>query len=283
MPANGPGWSVRAIPNKFPTLAPEHPSPPNATSMPLFEAEAGYGYHEVIIESPRHAPVLPFLPLDQSMAVVRVFRDRVKALASKRNIASVLLFENYGPESGGTLSHPHAQVVATAIVPPVLAEEAEGMAQYSAHHAEGCLLEAIGEEEQKQGVRVVLDDGAFLAVAPFASTHPYEILLLPRRHAPSIADATDAELARLAELLPKLLRTELAIDALLSYNFFLHVAPNPVKSHPEFHWHLEIAPRLVRPDGFEIGTGIPVNPVSPEAAASALRTALAKPSTPPEP
>jgi UDPglucose--hexose-1-phosphate uridylyltransferase len=281
-PANGPGWSVRTIPNRFPTLAPDAVSggPP---SMPtLFEAQPGFGYHEVVIESPQHTPSFAFLPPEQALASVRMFRDRVGALATKPNIAAVLLFENCGPESGGTLMHPHAQLVATPLVPTVLGEETDGMQRFSRQRGGACLLESIAEEERKQVARVVLDDPAFLAVAPYASAYPYEVLLLPRRHAASITDASDAELSRLAEVLPALLRAQFSVQPSLSYNFFLHVAPNPMKAHPEFHWHIEIAPRVVRPDGFELGTGIFVNPVSPETAAEALRTALHAPTGPGE-
>lgn len=269
----GPGWSVRAIPNKFPTLVPDSPPPAGSGPLPSHEARPGHGYHEVIIVSPRHLPALPFLPDEQVQSVVRMFRDRVRELESRPKISGVVLFENYGPESGGTLVHPHAQVVATPVVPPLVAEEADSMRRYSSAHSDRCLLESVAAEERRTKTRVLVDDGVFLAVAPFASGHPYEILLMPERHSASITEATDAELARLAQLLPALLRTQFAVVPSLSYNYFVHVAPVPKSSHPEFHWHIEIVPRLVRPDGFELGSGILVNPVSPEAAASALRAA----------
>jgi UDPglucose--hexose-1-phosphate uridylyltransferase len=271
---NGPGWTVRTIPNRFPTLDPGAAKGTARATQAFFEAQSGYGHHEVIIESPQHEPVLPFLEVPQAEKVVRMFRDRIEALSSTPRVRAVLLFENYGPESGGTLMHPHAQIVGTPVVPPLLAEEVQGMRRFAQKHPGECLLETIGKEERSLGVRIVVDDDVFLAISPFASTHPYEILLMPHRHAASLTEATDAELTRLAKLLPALLRAELAVKTPLSYNFFIHVAPNPTKSHPEFHWHIEITPRLVRPDGFELGTGIAVNPVSPEAAAPALRAAL---------
>ncbi|MHB8767051.1 MAG: galactose-1-phosphate uridylyltransferase, partial [Deferrisomatales bacterium] len=39
----------------------------------------------------------------------------------------------------------------------------------------------------------------------------------------------------------------------------------------DWHWHLEIAPRLTRIAGFEWSTGIHINPVAPEEAARYLR------------
>jgi UDPglucose--hexose-1-phosphate uridylyltransferase len=272
---DGPGWTVRTIPNRFPTLEAGAPKNAAGSTETFFEEQPGYGHHEVIVESPKHEPVLPFLESHQAQKVIRIFRDRIKALAAKPRVRTVVLFENYGPESGGTLMHPHAQIVGAPVIPPLLAEEVEGMRRFARKNPGACLLEKIGNEERRLGARVVVDDDAFLAITPFASRYPYEILLMPQRHSASITEATDAELTRLAELLPALLRAELAVNASLSYNFFIHVAPNPLKSHPEFHWHVEITPRLVRPDGFELGTGITVNPVSPEAAAPALRAALA--------
>jgi galactose-1-phosphate uridylyltransferase len=44
-----------------------------------------------------------------------------------------------------------------------------------------------------------------------------------------------------------------------------------------YHWHWEIHPRLREIAGLELGTGLPVNPVSPEeAAAELLDTARAE-------
>jgi UDPglucose--hexose-1-phosphate uridylyltransferase len=39
----------------------------------------------------------------------------------------------------------------------------------------------------------------------------------------------------------------------------------------DFHWHVEIIPRLTNTAGFEWGTGFYINPVAPEDAAQCLR------------
>ena len=46
------------------------------------------------------------------------------------------------------------------------------------------------------------------------------------------------------------------------------------RAEPQFHWHIEIAPRLAPPAGFELGTGIGVGTLDPVAAATRLRAAL---------
>jgi len=40
-----------------------------------------------------------------------------------------------------------------------------------------------------------------------------------------------------------------------------------------YHWHLEICPRTSIPTGFELGSGLFVNTISPEEAAEQLRNA----------
>ncbi|WP_414820547.1 hypothetical protein, partial [Streptomyces tricolor] len=59
------------------------------------------------------------------------------------------------------------------------------------------------------------------------------------------------------------------------YNYALISAPNGEEMTAYFAWHLQIAPRLTEPAGFELGTGIAVNPVPPEQAAAELRQVLA--------
>jgi UDPglucose--hexose-1-phosphate uridylyltransferase len=40
---------------------------------------------------------------------------------------------------------------------------------------------------------------------------------------------------------------------------------------PPIHWHLQIRPRLTTPVGFEMGTGISINPSLPENDAAFLK------------
>jgi UDPglucose--hexose-1-phosphate uridylyltransferase len=68
------------------------------------------------------------------------------------------------------------------------------------------------------------------------------------------------------------------------YNLVLHSAPLREQVDATYHWHWEIHPRLREIAGLELGTGLPVNPVSPEDAVDELRTgtatALAQPEHP---
>jgi UDPglucose--hexose-1-phosphate uridylyltransferase len=282
---DGPGWTVRTIPNKFPTLAPSGSTAPNEPGERANVRKPGFGFHEVVIESPDHASFLPLLPRERVREVVRMLGERVRSLASTPGVAAVVLFENFGPESGGTLVHPHAQLVGLPEVPPMLTEEAQGAVRFTRSRGGSCAFESVLADEREAAVRVVSDGADLTAYAPFASEHPFEVRIVPRRHTASLGHASDAELDQLAEVLPAVLGALRAVVPGASYNF---VARSFADGRPEgagYHWHLDILPRLIRPDGFEVGGGIAVNPVPPESAAAQLRAALdrgSRPGPPPD-
>jgi UDPglucose--hexose-1-phosphate uridylyltransferase len=232
-----------------------------------FERGTGEGAHEVLIESPSHAPSMPRLPPDSLRTMFRFLRDRVRVLEQSPGIEVVLPLENWGPQSGGTLWHPHAQLVALTNVPARLASEAQRFERSS-----GCLLEEATDRERADGTRVILDDGILTAYAPFGSEYPYEMRVVPRAHAASFVSAADAEVERLSWLLPALLRALDTVSPGVSYNWWVHGAGHALPA--SFHWHVEIVPRLLRTDGFELGADLRVNPVPPETAAERLRSAV---------
>lgn len=271
---NARGWYIRTIPNRFPTVTSDVSLAEVAVSSPPTEHRPAFGYHEVVIETPAHAPSLGYLPREQAVRVARMFRERVRHLSRLPHVGSVTLFENTGPESGGSLWHPHAQLVTVPDLTPTLREELEGAMRYRRDHGGDCAFERVLDAEVSDGRRTVLDADGFVAYAPFASSVPYEVRLMPKRHARSIAEATDEELTGFSDGLGSLLRALLHLLPGASYNYVIRT---PLGSSPElerYHWHLDLLPRLVRPDGFDLGSGLSVNTVVPEVAADGLRAAL---------
>ena len=132
-----------------------------------------------------------------------------------------------------------------------------------------CPYCALVREETARGDRVVFEDAAGVAFAPFASRSPFELWIVPRRHAADFARATDADLTSAAEMLQKTLRLLGLLDG-PPYNLVLHTAPLRERLDTTYHWHWEIHPRLREIAGLELGTGLPVNPVSPEDAVAEL-------------
>ena len=98
--------------------------------------------------------------------------------------------------------------------------------------------------------------------------------VVPRRHDADFSRASDADLAGAAEALRQVLgRLAASLDG-PPYNLVLHTAPLQESVDATYHWHWEIHPRLREIAGLELGTGLPVNPVSPEDAVEELRTGV---------
>lgn len=271
--SDGPGWKVRVIPNKFPALTPSGRMPPAGRFYPE-TADEGDGVHEVVVDSPDHerewADMTPALVRN----ILSVFRSRLRALESRPGVRYVQIFKNRGAEAGASLRHPHTQILALPIVPPHIRSEMAALEKR--YRVEGrCYFCRLLEQEAAGPRRVGLDPH-FAALAPFASRFPYEIHVLPRRHAPRFAETTDEELSALASMMVSLFRRLRRAAGDPPFHLVLRQAPRPGRSstggNEAFaHWRFEILPILGRVAGFEWGTGFFINPVFPEEAADDLR------------
>jgi UDPglucose--hexose-1-phosphate uridylyltransferase len=269
--ADGTGWRVRVVPNKFPALRTEGEF--ERRGLGVYDLMNGLGAHEVIVESPDHERGLGRLPTAAIEEVLRAYRARIADLKRDDRFRSVLVFKNHGAEAGATLEHPHSQLIATPVVPVTLGDELHGARAYH-DYRERCLFCDIVRQETQERTRLVVESGGIVGFAPFASRMPFETWLLPRRHAAAFEQTADDELRDLAAVLGAVLG---ALDRTLGdppYNLLLHSAPFGAGESPSYHWHFELLPKLVGLAGFELGSGFHINPVPPEDAARLLRDAI---------
>jgi UDPglucose--hexose-1-phosphate uridylyltransferase len=279
---NTPGWLVRVVPNKFPAL--RRDGEVRRKGWGMFDSMDGIGEHEVVIETPDHSADWDTMSLEHLCLVLKTYQVRLTALMQDSRFRYILIFRNYGAQAGASLSHPHSQIIALPIVPQLPKEELNAARRYFLDK-ERCLFCDLIAQEQALGQRVVYESEHLVALSPFAARFPYELHLFPKSHSHDFAKAEESILADFAFALHRLVRAVKELLGNPSYNFVLHTAPNPVPrpGRPDYwgtlpydyHWHLEFIPRLTRIAGFEWGTGFYINPVSPEAAADALREALA--------
>lgn len=275
---NSPGWQVRVVPNKFPALRIEGDL--DRKGIGIHDRMNGVGAHEVIIETPRHDLGLADMPLEDLKKVLWMYRERLADLLRDFRFKYVLIFKNYGAAAGASLPHPHTQIIATPVTPLTLAEELSSARDHY-RYKERCLFCDVIHQELDSGERIVLANDHVVAIAPYASRFPFELFLAPRNHHHSFAEINDVMIHELASAMKEVLRR---IKRCLSdppYNFLIHTIPN-VKVVPkrtaywdtievDYHWHIEIMPRLTRIAGFEWGTGFYINPTAPEEAAKYLR------------
>ncbi|MBS3736537.1 MAG: galactose-1-phosphate uridylyltransferase [Candidatus Bipolaricaulota bacterium] len=270
-------WKVRVFPNKYPALDREGTT--SVIEGDLFESMGGFGYHEVIAETPRHNGSLTKLEVEEIELVIRTYLERAKALARDPEIEYVSIFRNQGKQAGASLSHPHSQLIATTFVPSLLRTEYREAEKF--HNRKGeCLYCQLMEAERTEEQRVVLENDDFVAFVPFGARFPYETHLYPVRHRSSFQEIEADEIRSIAETLKLTLSAmrKKFID-FFPYNFSIHTAPvGDTKTQKDlekyYHWHLEIIPRLTTPAGFERGSGNFINIVSPEKAAGELRNTL---------
>jgi UDPglucose--hexose-1-phosphate uridylyltransferase len=267
-PANVPGWSVRVVPNRHPLLRIEGGTDVRADG--LFETRDGLGAHEVIVETPLHDQPLQALEVDRLWRVLWAWRTRLQDLKRDSRFASVVIFKNHGRAAGARLDHAHSQLVAYPILPAALADKVHSVKRHL--DATGrCLFCDVIADELADRRRIVCEQDAILAIAPFASRVPFETWLMPRLHEPRFEETADSTLESLATTIRAVLS---GIDWALerpAYNLVLHSAPLAGEADRGFHWHLEILPRVTRHSGLEWGSGMHRNPVAPEEAARVLR------------
>ena len=267
-PPNSPGWRVRVVPNRFAALSPEGEV---AIREPYwFTNVTGFGAHEVIIESPEHDASPATMPLDQMTNALVAAGERFNRLQQDRRLNYIAFFRNNGIAAGSSLTHPHTQIIATPIVPTNIRLEIEEARRHYDDRMHCVYCETI-EKERDAGVRVVLETEAFLVFEPFASRWPFETWILPKQHSSMLAPAGPGQVRPLAEALQATLRALYRALGDPAYNLVLHEAPLRDSCEDYWHWHIEILPRLSTAAGFELGTGIWINSVLPEDAATYLR------------
>lgn len=272
------GWEVRVVQNKFPALTIE--ASLKRSGIGLLDRMGGFGAHEVIIETPLHAQDLAQAPLQHINTVLSVFRSRLLDLRQDARFRHILIFRNYKSAAGASLAHPHSQLIALPIVPLLVKEK---LAAARAHYKfkERCIFCDLIEQETAIPDRVVLENEHFVVLSPFAARFPFELQIYPRRHMHDYTMMTAEEQWAFADILKRTLEAYRNTLADPAYNLMLQTSPATVArpGHPEYwgtlasdyHWHIELMPRLTKTAGFEWGTGFYINPVSPEQAAMFLR------------
>ena len=265
---NAPGWDVRVVPNKFPALQVEGSL--DREGEGLFDRMNGIGAHEVIIETPDHDRSMALMSEPELERVLWAFRERMLDLKQDHRLRYILVFKNQGAGAGATLEHPHSQLIALPIVPDFVREEIDGARRHYAIK-ERCVFCDIVHQELREGRRVIQENADIIALAPYAPRFAFETWLLPKRHGARYEQAARHEYESLARLLKSVLqRLDRALET-PPFNLIVHTSPFSEELAHQYHWHIQIMPKLTRVAGFEWGTGFYINPTPPEEAAKVLR------------
>jgi UDPglucose--hexose-1-phosphate uridylyltransferase len=263
-------WRVRVVPNLYPALAPGDPDDdgdPLASGRgepDLFASSPALGAHEVIVNAPDPVSSLAELEPGQVETAMSVWRERMR---THGDAAYVHIIVNEGKEAGASLPHTHAQLYALPFVPSQVARERERFTAYSDRTQGRNLLEDLLQEEVRRRERIVAIDAEAVALCPFGARAPFHLQIVPRRPAARFSDDGPLGGRLLHETLTRL---GAVLGTLPPLNMWVRTAPRDAQ---RFCWRIEIMPRLAQLAGLEIGTGVHLNVLAPEAAAERLRSA----------
>lgn len=264
-------WQVRVVPNLYPAFAGAGPLQPTDHG-PLHRSAPARGIHEVLVLSPHHRLSWADLSDAQAGLVMAAIRDRMEDHAGQPGLEYTQVIVNHGREAGASIEHPHGQLLGIPFVPGELEEELANFASFAAGpgggEAGGGLLQAVVRSEKERGERIVIDDERVVALSPYWSGSPYELLVVPTRPAAHLDRASPGDLAATGRVLRDVLHRLRALLGDIAYNLVFHSAPH--RSDAEFCWHVHVLPKTATAAGFEQGTGVRINVVAPERATQQL-------------
>ena len=270
----GGDWEVAVFDNRFPALGGQ-----GAADVPELHVAtaAAAGHCEVVVYTPERTTSLGALALGHIELLLEVWCDRTRRLGARDDIRYVLPFENRGVEVGATLHHPHGQIYAYPVVPPVPARMDAVAREHVQTHGRGP-LEAMIAAERSDGARMLYAGEHAVAFVPVCARYPYECWVAPIRPAAQFGDLDDAQRTDLARALKTVL---LKYDGLwrrpMPYLMAWYQAPSDGRAHPEAHLHAEFYPayrsrdRLKYLAGTELAAGFYAMDALPEDTARALQ------------
>jgi UDPglucose--hexose-1-phosphate uridylyltransferase len=291
VPSEPGQWRIRVVPNKYPIVtlpadyvqssasirtellpaATQRRSPESEPTSPEGAATSAFGAHEVIIESPRHIDRLSDLSVVELWDVLQTYAERLLYWRNDGRFAYGLVFKNQGPRAGASLAHLHSQLIALPTVPTMVHTELR-RAEHEFRIDSLCPYCRLVAQERSLCRRLVYDRDGYIAFCPFASLQPYEVWLLPTEHCPSFEQTPPEEMPALAEAVHQLIVRMEAILPEAGYNLLLRTAPWCGYSSEWSHWRIELLPRITPFAGLELASGIFINSLAPERAASKLQS-----------
>ncbi len=273
--ADDDSWQVRVVPNRAPALRVEGDATRHAAGF--YDRMDGVGAHEVIVESPG-SQALEDLPISGIAKVINAWKVRMLDLMRDPRMRSFTIIKNVGRAAGGLTPHAVSQLVAMAVINPLLKTKLTA-ARHFYHQKKRSIFEDILCEEVRSGTRLVYENNGFAVFCPYASRSPFEMAIYPKRQCPDFHGVSEQEITQLADVLRVALRKLAIALGHPAYNLLLFTAPTRTQRHDhwttieeDFRWHVEIMPRLQHVGGIELGTGCWINSVWPEVAADYLRS-----------
>lgn len=273
---NEKGWLTRVVPNLYKALQIEAD---HAHHFGIFEHWEGFGAHEVIIDTPQHHTSMVQWSEEMLANWLKTLRARVLDLQRDHRIAYISLFKNEGKESGATQEHSHTQLIGLPLIPKLVQERFRRNYRHYQQHAKA-LIESEIMHEEECGERIIATYGELTAYCPYASAYPFEVIISSKKALGQIDTLHDDTIEEMAPFILKILKSLNKQLGCFSLNISINTPPLQRESF-EYdilsmrddvcRFELRLMPRLYKLAGFEVSSGMMINPVTPEHAAKLLR------------
>lgn len=262
--------NVYVIPNKYPAYVKEDSLVEEGDGF--YEDTKSIGAHEVIILKKHDEDIY-----DDGKAIMNELIDVYKSrylLYDKDPVQEyTMIIHNHGPEAGASIEHPHSQLFSSAILPSYVEKELVGSRKYFVEK-KTCVFCDMLKQEKDNAQRVVYENEEFLVFTFFASRFPFEMWVVPKRHASNFEKISAEVQSKLADAMHEAIAKLNKALNFPPFNYWIHTLPHHSENeHDSYHWHVEIAPRVSRFGGYEMGSGVVIDVVSPEIAAEFLKKA----------
>ncbi len=266
-PAKG-AWQTRAVHNRYPALSKDGNL--SRTFKGVHRKISGVGHHEVVVENPRHNTTLALMSPEEIKLLLETFYHRGWSIRKDSRIEQIIYFKNHGERAGASLKHPHSQIIGLPVVPNNIRNRIDVTRRYFDDTGD-CAYCTMMQDELKSQERLVAVNDHFVAFVLYAAPSPFHMWILPRNHSVSFLYSQSEELDDLAKMLRDVLRRLYIGLRDPAYNLIIRTAPVKEISNDYTHWYVTVVPRLSRTAGFELGSGIFINPAIPKESAAFLR------------
>ena len=246
-------WRARIVPNRYPVVV----------ESGADDGAPARGVHEVVIESARHARTVGEVAADDWRSVWEMVRRRLEAVAARGDVAWSLVFKNAGAAAGASLEHLHSQLVGIDFVPPTVRAKLAACRQHGF---------AAAIAEARAAGRIVAEADGLVALVPPAARQPFETQIVTTDPDPFFHATAAGRVAGLAELTRLVCARLERVAPGTDFNWWLHQHPHHEPLRSDWHWHLEMLPRISPLAGFELATGCHISTLDPVEAAARLRS-----------
>ncbi|OGD60955.1 galactose-1-phosphate uridylyltransferase [Candidatus Berkelbacteria bacterium RIFCSPLOWO2_01_FULL_50_28] len=260
------------IPNAFPAFLEDPTSCSHRTyhvEDDFYSARPSTGGHDVIVSKHHDEQLFDFRQSTWE-AMLLMAKRRYIYWRHDCNTSYAMLIYNQGARAGASIFHPHAQLMASNIIPNQVSREIHGAQSYFEQNG-SCVFCDLVTHEIKEKARVVAATDNFIAFTFYAARFPFETWVMPKGHSACFETQSATQLRELAGLMKDVIGKLGLTLKRPSLNFYIHDLPSTVENADYYHWHIEITPRVTHYGGYELGSGVIIDVMSPEVAAKYLK------------